>query len=92
MTTGRKAGHSSDRAETAVFGGLMAAFLGGSPFVAYAAGRWAAAKLTREAQAEQASLCQVPATLLQGAPRRDGSAGGAVADTPAQWRGSHRAR
>jgi hypothetical protein len=48
-----------------VFGGLMTAFPGGSPFVAYAAGRWAAARLSREAQTQRASLRQVPATLLQ---------------------------
>lgn len=86
MTTGRKAGHKADRTETAVFGGLMTAFLGGSPFVAYAAGRWAAAKLSREAQTQRASLRQVPATLLPEGSRCDGPARGVLSDVPAQWR------
>ncbi len=42
MNTAAKAGsRRGDRAENAVFGALMAAFMGASPFVAYAAGRWA---------------------------------------------------
>lgn len=96
MRTGRQASSywlatpprrpGSDRAETAVFGTLMTAFLGASPFVAYAAGRWVSARLSRKAEVQQASLRQVPATLLQAAPRRSGHGAGAVRDTPAQWR------
>ena len=67
-----------------MFGALMAAFMGVSPFVANVAGRWADATLSRAAQAEQATLRQVPATLLQAAPaRRHGAK--EIPDTPAQW-------
>jgi hypothetical protein len=71
------------KTETAVDSVLMAAFMAASPFVAYAAGRWAHATLSREAQARRAALRQVPATLLQSAPvrRADGAQG-----TLAQWR------
>ena len=83
--TGAKAGsRRADQAENAVFGALMAAFMGVSPFVANVAGRWADATLSRAAQAEQATLRQVPATLLQAAPaRRHGAKD--VPDTPAPW-------
>ena len=57
----------SDRAETAMLGVLLAAFLAGAPFAAHAAGSWTYAAATREAQVQQASLHQVPATLLQAA-------------------------
>jgi hypothetical protein len=96
MRTGRKAGSywlgtpprrpGSDRAETAVFGTLMTAFLGGSPFLACAAGRWVSARLSRKAEVRQASLRRVPATLLQAAPRCSGHEAGVVRDTLAQWR------
>jgi hypothetical protein len=83
--TGAKAGsRRADQTENAVFGALMAAFMGVSPFVANVAGRWADATLSRAAQAEQATLRQVPATLLQAAPaHRHGAK--QVPDTPAQW-------
>jgi hypothetical protein len=69
-----------------VFGALMAAFMGASPFVAYAAGRWADATLSRAAQAEQAALRRAPATLLEAAhERRHGVR--RVPDTLAEWRG-----
>src|SRR5579863_8657408 len=55
----------SDRAETAMLGVLLAVFLAGAPFAAYAAGNWTSAAAAREAQAQQAALRQVPATLLQ---------------------------
>ena len=58
----------SDRAETAMLGVLLAAFLAGAPFAAHAAGSWTYATSIREAQAQQATLRQVPATLLQAAP------------------------
>ena len=86
MKTGAKAGsRRADQTENAVFGALMAAFVGASPFVANAAGRWADATLSRAAQARQATLRQVPAILLQAAPghRHDARE---VPDTPAQWR------
>ena len=75
-----KLGHKT---ETAVDGVLMAAWMVASPLVAYAAGRWAYATLSREAQAQRATLRQVPATLLQPAPvrRADGTRG-----MLAQWR------
>ncbi len=57
----------SDRAETVMLGVLLAAFLAGAPFVAHAAGSWTYAGSAREAQAQQAALHQVPATLLQAA-------------------------
>ncbi len=85
MKTAAKAGsRREDRAENAVFGALMAAFMGASPFVAYVAGRWADATFSRAARAQQAPLHQVPATLLQVAPgHRHGARD--VPDTPAEW-------
>jgi hypothetical protein len=74
----------ADRTENAVFGVLMAAFMGVSPFVADAAGRRAEAILSRAARAQRAALRQVPATLLQAAPARKRGAR-AAPDTPAQW-------
>jgi hypothetical protein len=71
---------SGSKKETAAYGVLMTAFMTASPFVAYLAGRWAQAELSREAQAQRAALHQVPATLLQAAPLGKG------ADTPARWR------
>ncbi len=59
---------ASDRAETAVLGVLLAAFLAAAPFAAHAAGSRAYAASAREAQAQQASVHLVPATLLQAAP------------------------
>ena len=53
------------KTETAVSGVLMAAFMAVSPFVAYAAGRWAEARFSHEARARRATLRQVQATLLQ---------------------------
>jgi hypothetical protein len=75
-----------DRTETAVFSGLMGAFLAGSPFVAYAAGRWADAALARKARLQRNALFQVPATLLRQAPLRTGSAARSVPPAVAQWR------
>jgi hypothetical protein len=75
-----------DRTENAVFTGLMGAFLAGSPFVAYAAGRWADAALSRQARLQRNALFQVPATLLGEAPLRTGSGTGAAQPAPAQWR------
>jgi len=76
-----KEARAATRAETAVDGVLMAAFMAASPFVAYAAGRWADATLSRKAQVQRAALRQVPATLLESAPGRSRGRG-----TPAQWR------
>ena len=85
-TVAKAASHRADQTENAVFGVLMAAFMGASPFVAYAAGRWADATLSRAAQAQRAPLRQVPATLLKAAPgHRHGAR--EVPDTPAEWRG-----
>jgi hypothetical protein len=77
---------SPDRTENAVFSGLMGAFLAGSPFVAYAAGRWANAALARKARLQRNALFQVPATLLREAPLRTGSGARSVRPVPAQWR------
>jgi hypothetical protein len=74
----------SDRAETAVLGMLLAAFLAGAPFVAHAAGSWTYATSAREAQAQQADLHQVPATLLQAATPLSASQYGSGAR--ARWR------
>ena len=73
----------SDRAETVMLGVLLAAFLAGASFAAHAAGSWTYAAATREAQIQQASLHQVPATLLQMAlPRNVGEYG---AEANARW-------
>jgi hypothetical protein len=77
---------SPGRTENAVFTGLMGAFLAGSPFVAYAAGRWANAALSRQARLQGNALFQVPATLLGEAPLRTGSGTCAARGAPAQWR------
>jgi hypothetical protein len=69
-----------------VFTGLMGAFLAGSPFVAYAAGRWADAALARQARLQQHALFQVPATLLREDPVQTGSGARSVQPTVAQWR------
>lgn len=74
----------SDRAETALAGVLLAAFLGAAPFAAHAAGSWIYATSAREAQAQQALVHQVHATLLQAATPVDISQGGAEA--PARWK------
>jgi len=73
----------SDRAETAMLGVLLAAFLAGAPFAAHVAGSWTYAASVREAQAQQAALRQVPATLLQAAPWSMGEGG---AEAPARWK------
>ena len=82
----RTSRYSPDRMETAVFGGLMGAFLAGSPLVAYAAGRLADGTLYRTARLQQTTLRQVPATLVQAAPPRGASGALTVADTAARWR------
>jgi hypothetical protein len=74
----------SDRAETAVLGVLLAAFLASAPFAAHAAGNWTYARSAREAQAQQAALHQVRATLLQAATPWAISEGGAEAK--ARWK------
>jgi len=74
----------SDRAETAVLGMLLAAFLAGAPFAAHAAGSWAHATSVREAQAQRAAIHQVRATLLQAAAPWSISEGGAEAQ--ARWK------
>ena len=74
----------SDRAETAMLGVLVAAFLVGAPFAAHAAGSWTYATYIREAQAQRAALHQVPATLLQAATPWSISEGGAEAQ--ARWK------
>jgi hypothetical protein len=62
---------------------LLAAFLAGAPFAAHAAGSWAYAAATREAQAQRADFHQVPATLLQAAPASFSEGG---AELQARWK------
>jgi hypothetical protein len=76
----------SDRAETVVVAVLLAAFLAAAPFAAQAAGHWAAASATRQAQAQRASLTQVTATLVRQAPVWSGYGSGTGATTTARWR------
>jgi hypothetical protein len=76
----------SDRAETAVLGVLLAAFLAAAPFAAHAAGSWAYAASAREAQAQGARVHPVPATLLQAAPPWTSYPAGAAPDVRARWR------
>jgi hypothetical protein len=73
-----------DRAETAMLGLLLAAFLAGAPFVAHAAGTWTHAASAREAQAQLAAARQVPATLLQAVAPWNISANGSEAN--ARWK------
>jgi hypothetical protein len=77
---------TSDRAETALLGVLLAAFLGVAPIAAHAAGSWAYAASAREAQAQQAGAHQIPATLLRAAPPLGAYAAGAAPDVDVQWR------
>jgi hypothetical protein len=89
LLRGRRPDHNplrrgSDRAETAVLSVLVAAFLAGAPFAAQAAGSWTYATSTREAQAQQAALRRVPATLLQAAAPWSISEGGIEAQ--ARWK------
>lgn len=77
----------SDRVETAVLGVLFAAFLVGAPCAAHIGGSWAYALSAREAQAQRASLHQVPATLLEAVPSWDGYVNGPISPyVPARWR------
>jgi hypothetical protein len=57
----------SDRAETTILLLLLFAFVGGAPIAAHVAGSWTYATSAREAQAQEANLHQVRATLLQSA-------------------------
>jgi hypothetical protein len=77
-----------DRAETAVFGLLIAAFTATAPFAAHAAGSLTHAISMREQQSQGATLHRVPATLLKAAPDLGRYAGlsGAASETEARWR------
>jgi hypothetical protein len=78
----------SDRVETAVFGLLLVVFGVAAPFAAHAAGGWTYAVSVRQAQAQQATLHQVKATLLEKAPPWNGFANdpGAAPEVSAWWR------
>lgn len=78
----------SDRAEAAVLGLLLAAFLAGAPFAVHVAGSWTYADSARQLQAQRAAFYRVPATLLQAAPDWNGysSAPGADPLVNARWR------
>ena len=67
-----------------MLGVLLAAFLASAPFAAHAAGSWTYAASIREAQAQQATLRQVPATLLQAAAPWNISESGSEAN--ARWK------
>jgi heme A synthase len=74
----------SDRAETAMLGVLLAAFLAATPFAAHAAASWTYAASAREAQAQRAVIHQVQAILLQPATQWDPSTG--TSEAEARWR------
>ncbi|MGH3172798.1 MAG: Rv1733c family protein [Streptosporangiaceae bacterium] len=76
----------SDRAETVVLGALLAAFLAAAPFTAHAAGSWAHASAMRDAQAQQASLHQVTATLSRAAPVLSSYGSASDFAVEARWR------
>jgi hypothetical protein len=78
----------ADRAEIAMLGLLLAAFLAAAPFVGHAVASWAYTTSGREAQIQQATLHEVSATLLQSAPEWNGFANspGAAPEVNAQWR------
>lgn len=56
-----------DRAETAVVGALLVAFLAGAPLIALAVGHWAHRASSLASQAEAAARHRVPAVLLHNA-------------------------
>jgi hypothetical protein len=72
----------SDRAETAVLGMLLVAFLAGTPFAVHAAGSWTYATSARQELAQEAAAHQVPATLLQATQ----PVGVYSAEADARWR------
>ncbi len=76
----------TDRVQTAIMAVLLAAFLAGAPLVVIAAGSWAHAGGLRERRAEW-SWHQVPAVLLQSAPRQTAfrRAPGPATWVRAQW-------
>lgn len=57
----------SDRAETVIIAGLVAAFLGLAPFTAVTAGHWFHAAGLREQRAQAAAWHRVPALVLKDA-------------------------
>jgi hypothetical protein len=59
----------ADRLETCIMAGLLAAFLAGAPLIVIAAGSWAHSGDLRQQRAQR-SWHQVPAVLLQAAPRQ----------------------
>ncbi len=74
----------SDRAETAMLCLLVAAFAGGAPIAAHAAGSWTYATSAREARAQEAIVHQVRATLLQ--PARAWSNAEDAGEASARWK------
>jgi hypothetical protein len=78
----------SDRAETIMLSALLTAFLAAAPFAAHTAGSLAHATYAREAQAQRATLHQVPATLLQASPKITALPGAGVIPlgVHARWR------
>jgi hypothetical protein len=84
----------SDRAETAIITGLLAAFLALAPFTAVTAGHWAGAAGLREQHAQVTTWHRVPAVLLNEAPPDSfGEYGPSAISGLARWSapdGSHR--
>jgi hypothetical protein len=64
-------------------GVLLAAFLAAAPVAAHVAGSWTYATSAREAQAQQAVIYQIPATLAQAATPWSVTLGGSEAE--ARW-------
>jgi hypothetical protein len=71
-----------------MFGVLLVVFGLTAPFAAHAAGSWAYAVSEQQAQAQQATLHQVKATLLEKADAWNGyaNAPGAAPEVSARWR------
>lgn len=77
---------ASDRAETAITAGLLAAFLALAPVTAVTAGHWFHAAGLREERAQAAAWHRVPAQLLKDAPPDSFEGYGPVpVAAPARW-------
>jgi hypothetical protein len=76
----------SDRAETLVFGALLAIFLVAAPFAAHTAGHWGYDSAAQRAQAQRADRVQVTATLLRASPVLTGYWSGSGFAVEGRWR------
>lgn len=75
----------TDRAETVILAGLLAVFLGGMPFAAQAVATWSNTTSLRQLQAQQATVRQVRATLLQAPVSLGGYAAVLPPQADARW-------